>query len=260
VKGRDLLLVSCILFFLIAFFLGFFLVRFDNSLRMVATSNAFVLAIGIPSFLGAVRWLGRRRGLLLLATMGLLTLAIEGLAIVTGFPYGAFSYSLNLGPRLFDLVPFIVPFTYLPLLLGAVTIAWRRAGDSLPIRILVSALLLLLIDLVLDPALVHAGMWTYSQPGAYFGVPLSNFIGWIFTGALYSALVHGISTFGGRSPALPPVLMAASLLLDLSLWTGYLLREMLLVPAVLGLVLAAGTVYLLFTGNEERPRGGSPSG
>ena len=251
-KGRDLLLASCIVFFLIAFFLGFFLVRFDNSLMMVATSNAFVFAIAIPSFLGAVRWLGWRRGFLLLVTMGLLTLAIEGLAIVTGFPYGEFSYSSNLGPRLLGLVPFIVPFTYLPLLLGAVTLAWRRAGDCLPVRIIASTLLLLLIDLVLDPALVHAGMWTYSQPGAYFGVPLSNFIGWIFTGALYSALVHGISTLGGRSNPLPPFLMVVSLLLDLCLWSGYLFREMLIVPAVLGLVLATGTGYLLFTGNEEQ--------
>lgn len=243
---RTPYLVSCAA----AFFIGFVFVRFDSSLLSVIIANVVVIIIATPSLVGALQWLGRQRGILFLIVMGIIPLTVEALAILTGIPYGNFSYSENLGPLLFDLFPVTIVFAYLPLLLGAVTIAWHRAGQQVPFRILVSALLLLLIDLVIDPASVHTGIWTYGQPGAYFGVPLSNFLGWMVTGTVYTLLVHILSTIGDHSSSLPPLVMVWSLLVTLSLWSGYLFREMLLFPAVFGILLVLGITFAIFTNHN----------
>ena len=40
---------------------------------------------------------------------------------------------------------------------------------------------MVLLDLVLDPIAVDEKRWSWKKPGAYYGVPLLNFVGWLFT-------------------------------------------------------------------------------
>ena len=39
-------------------------------------------------------------------------------------------------------------------------------------------------DLFLDPQMVAWGVWRWDEPGAYFGIPLLNFAGWLLVAAL----------------------------------------------------------------------------
>jgi uncharacterized membrane protein len=62
-------------------------------------------------------------------------------------------------------------------------------------RVLVTATVLMtLLDVVIDPLTVHGERWFlgkiyyYPKGGIYFGVPLSNFIGWALVGAVTVAL------------------------------------------------------------------------
>ena len=59
----------------------------------------------------------------------------------------------------------------------------------------VSALAFTAWDLFLDPQMVHWGLWVWDAPGAYFGIPLINFAGWL--------LVAALITVFARPPALP---------------------------------------------------------
>jgi putative membrane protein len=36
-------------------------------------------------------------------------------------------------------------------------------------------------DVVMDPGQTRAGSWVWEAGGAYFGVPLQNFMGWMVT-------------------------------------------------------------------------------
>jgi uncharacterized membrane protein len=36
-------------------------------------------------------------------------------------------------------------------------------------------------DLINDPINVHGGHWVWVENGAYFGIPLSNYAGWLLT-------------------------------------------------------------------------------
>ncbi|HOI14443.1 MAG TPA: carotenoid biosynthesis protein [Methanoculleus sp.] len=233
---RPALLLTALALFLAAYLV----VRFDDPVPP-AVPVVFLVALALPSYIALVRWLGAPRGIALLLLLSILPLAVEAYAVATGFPYGRFTYSADLGYRVFGLVPWTVAFAYLPMLLGAVTLAGAAAGTSWGRLVPAGVLALLLVDLVIDPAVVHAGLWVWLDGGAYYGVPASNFAGWILTGTVYVALFRLIA--GGRPI---PGTVAASLLLILAFWTGYLARNGLAVPALLGAALVLATLPVIF--------------
>jgi putative membrane protein len=63
------------------------------------------------------------------------------------------------------------------------------------------------LDVVIDPLAVRGDRWFlgrifyYPEPGWYFGVPTSNFVGWVVVGA---AIAWGWSLFGDRLGGSPP--------------------------------------------------------
>jgi len=225
----------------ISFITGFLFL--DPDPRYSAVSGLFILLLALPSFAVLLQWLGIRKGLFILAIFSLLPLLIEAVAVLTGIPYGRFSYSNAIGPVLCGLVPLAVAFAYLPVLLGGVSLSCRRT--TLLYASLQSAGWVLLADLVIDPAAVHAGFWMWETPGLYYGIPLSNFIGWALTGLVYSCLFFLFTSQPGRTISSPPPMMAASLLIIMALWSGYLFSEQLILPACIGLLYAIVIVIFL---------------
>ena len=61
-------------------------------------------------------------------------------------------------------------------------------------HILLTALLVTILDLVLDPIAVDEGRWSWDKPGKYYGVPIKNFIGWFFNCSVILLLFSLIST------------------------------------------------------------------
>ena len=47
-------------------------------------------------------------------------------------------------------------------------------------------------DLFLDPQMVGEGYWRWTRPGAYRGIPMSNFLGWFVTGVGIIALLDAV--------------------------------------------------------------------
>lgn len=110
--------------------------------------------------------------------------AFENLSIVTGFPFGHYHYSDNLGPKLF-LVPLLIGPAYLGMGYLSWTVARLILGGNRPAATRVFALpavasfVMVAWDLTFDPvASTIAGSWVWHDGGAYFGVPVSNFLGW----------------------------------------------------------------------------------
>ena len=94
---------------------------------------------------------------MIISTLVILTLFIEGMGVLTGFPYGHFFYSDLLGIKILGVVPFAVPFAFFPLVLGTVTIVTQYLQKPWKI-ILLSAFLLVIIDFIIDPILVYLGI------------------------------------------------------------------------------------------------------
>lgn len=123
-----------------------------------------------------------------------ISLASELLGTSTGFPFGHYRYLSGLGYKIAGLVPFTIPLSWFYLGFSAYLIA--RAGLNSPSRpiwrqtlgaIVLGAILLTSWDFVLDPAMSQTTMpfWVWEQPGAFFGMPYQNFLGWFGTGATF---------------------------------------------------------------------------
>jgi len=219
---------------------GFFVARMPVRPELAFVSSIFVVVFAVPSYMALIKWLGWRQGAILLLLLGIFALGLESIAILTGIPYGRFLYSDRIGGLVFGLVPWTVPFAWTPLLLMTYTLAQKvsRAPSAVP---LTSALLLVMIDLVLDPAAVGQKFWAWSEPGPYFGVPWINFGGWLLSGFVGSCLFQQSLKWNGRSVPLSivaaPTALLSSGLLILTFWTSVCFWMELWVPATLGVCL-----------------------
>lgn len=196
-------------------------------------SGLFIVVFALPSYYALIKHLGYRKGGLILIVLSIAPVLIEALAIITGFPYGGFEYGDRLGWLLFDLVPPTISFAYLPILLGSIYVASKTSKNIFRFSILAS-LFNLAVDLVIDPAAVHIGFWSYHIGSFFFGVPLSNFAGWILTGFLYSGFFYAAS---GEEHLPLPDGTVVSLLWILCFWVGYLMLNGLYVPGLIGVAL-----------------------
>ena len=213
---------------------GFFVAKIPVQPELAAVSAAFVVVFAWPCYRGVVQWLGVREGVRLLLMLGVFALALESFAIVTGVPYGHFVYGEKIGTRLFGIVPWTVPFAWTPLVCVAVALARRWTSNS-ALMILFGGLILVAIDIVLDPAAVAQGFWKYEARGAFYDVPLQNFFGWFLTGSAATALV--LKGAPRLRHEVPPAALIGSSLLILSFWTSVCFWMNLWMPAAMGLLL-----------------------
>lgn len=141
------------------------------------------LVMRLPLVAGVAPLMDRRAWV----ALGLLTAyayGIEYLGVTTGWPYGAFAYGVDLGPMLFGEVPLGLPVFFFPLVLNSYLLCLLLLGDraaSAFVRLPVVIATVLAVDLVLDPGAVALGFWAYDGGGAYYGVPWSNYAGWVLS-------------------------------------------------------------------------------
>jgi putative membrane protein len=135
----------------------------------------------------------------------------ENLGVATGFPFGPYHYTDALGVKLFY-VPLLIGPTYLGVGYLSWSLATILAGDvdrgsdrlQLIATPLIAAFIMVLWDLSLDPgASTVAGWWIWHEGGGYFGVPLSNYLGWLLTVYAFMQLFALYLRASGPDPARP---------------------------------------------------------
>jgi putative membrane protein len=114
---------------------------------------------------------------------------LENSSILTGFPFGHYYYTDSLGPKI-ALVPFFISlsyisFGYLAWVFSTIIVGEVRRNSTIFTTVtvsLVASFVMVDWDLSLDPiASTINRAWIWTQGGGYFGVPISNFLGWSFT-------------------------------------------------------------------------------
>ena len=162
-----------------------------------AVSWAIVLLGATLSVVHAALSRGTRTGLGVLGLVAVTAVAFEAIGLATGFPYGTYSYSDDLGPTLLG-VPFLVPLAWLMMawpswLLGSLLTRGVRPGWRRPARVVTAAAVFAAWDVVLDPQMVQAGYWTWAHPSPGLPgidtVPLTNLAGWLLAGLVLMALL-----------------------------------------------------------------------
>lgn len=261
-KSRRALWLGAIFLFIN----GFFVAKVPQATRpeLAGVSAAFVLVLWFPSLIIAKNWLGWKRAIWLLGALGAFAVGIETFAIKTGLPYGEFSYGDKIGTKFFGVVPWTVPFSWPPLVLGAMALAARITPKH---RLLAATLILIAFDLVLDPGAVDQNFWRYRAGGWYYGVPFSNFCGWILSGFIGALIFAAITRNPTKqsvlpSPQMPPIAaieptlptattyspasdsiplpLVSSVTLVLAFWTSvciFATPQILWIPALVGFAL-----------------------
>lgn len=213
---------------------GFFAAAVPFGGELSAVSNLAVIFFALPALIGIYRTAPRQK-LGLLLVLALFALLIEALSITTGVPYGFFAYGSKMGWQVGGLVPWTVPFAWIPLVVGAVAVSRKLVGGATS-GLVLSVALLILTDLLLDPVAVKLGFWTYAAPGSYFGVPVSNFIGWVVSGAIGVCLLNLM--LGGKQLGKLPTQGFIAITV---FWSAAALTLGLYVPFGIGIALVAIT-------------------
>lgn len=168
--------------------------------------------LGVYLFVSIVNFGVRTTAIFTMLTYAV-ALACEWSSVHNGFPFGLYHYiPATVGREIWVLgVPFMdsLSFTFLSFasytvaLLVASPIQWCGLGlrllDTRAIRRsprvwIMAAMLMVMIDLVIDPLSVLGDRWFlgkifwYDPPGPHFGVPISNYLGWFFVAAVSVAL------------------------------------------------------------------------
>jgi uncharacterized membrane protein len=165
--------------------------------------------------------LGWRRTLLFLPLGYGLAWLSEYSSIHWGFPYGDYFYipsTLDRELWVFG-VPFMDSLSYVflaycsysmalfihsPVLFGKnqVTILETHQLRRSPQSLILGAFLFVLLDIIIDPVALRGDRWFlgliygYREAGLYFGIPMSNFGGWLLVGVAMIAGIPGIGLLG----------------------------------------------------------------
>jgi len=151
------------------------------------------LAVGgaITAFAHGLRVYGCSGIVVFLAFSLTATFALENLSIITGFPFGHYHFEVAAALPHVGAVPIIVGLLYFAmgyfswmiasLLLDDADIHMDRALNVVALP-LIAAFVMVQWDVVMDPpnATLYRA-WIWHDGGGYFGVPLSNYVGWYLT-------------------------------------------------------------------------------
>jgi putative membrane protein len=161
----------------------------DAAAQGLAAISILVLAIHAVVALG---WL---EALFFAASCLAITFAIENIGATTGFPFGRYAFLVGAGLPHIGVIPIIVG----PLYFGMGYASWVIANLLVGSRVerpqtryalvavpLIAAFVMTQWDVVMDPSGSTLGKaWVWYDGGGYFGVPLSNFLGWLLVTWLY---------------------------------------------------------------------------
>jgi putative membrane protein len=138
---------------------------------------------------------GFRHMLALLSICVGTTFAIGNLGVATGFPFGHYHFEVGADLPHIGSIPVIVG----PLWFGMGYFSWRLASillDGADRRLdrnfnlialpIVAAFVATQWDMAMEPGAATIGKaWIWHDGGAIFGVPLSNYFGWLLTACLF---------------------------------------------------------------------------
>jgi uncharacterized membrane protein len=153
-------------------------------------------AIGIfAACAHAVLFYGLRNALALAAICVVVTFAMENIGVTTGWPFGHYHFEIepNL-PHVGAIPPIVGPLWfgmgYFSWVLAEALLGGTQARLSRRSRLvalpIVAAFVMTQWDVVMDPPeSTISKIWIWHDGGAHFGVPLSNYLGWLLTSWLF---------------------------------------------------------------------------
>ena len=218
---------------------------FAHSFTFFAQTNIVLSILVLAWFLTVrvgLRWLA------VFSIAVVVSFGAEFLGTTTGIPFGAYAYTSLLGPKILDHVPYLIPISWFTCALPAYVLAARcLPAESRLRRVMLATFLIVLWDVSLDPAMSYVtSYWVWDNPGAYYGMPLVNFLGWALTGFAITSLFE-LTDIRSWASRISGRWMLAYYLILLALPVGMAAAAGFWIPGVLtavGLAIFAGIAKL----------------
>lgn len=195
--------IGALYFFLFAGGLWHVLGVFQTLMRILATP--LLIALSIIVFFVTLRILKDQKIKLLFlfwATLVIIgSIAIEWLGVKTGKIFGHYIYGEALKPILLD-VPIAIGFAWLCMLLTSTGVVQRIlpkfSNYHILIQVISISLLMVLFDIVMEPAAVKLSYWTWLGGS----IPVQNFIAWFVISLIFALIGVRFSLFKEKLPAI----------------------------------------------------------
>ena len=178
--------------------LGIFLYQSYHARRAVLNWPIILAAVSLHAF-----YYFELAGLSFLLFIALVSTLVELVSLKTKFNFFGVTYSYDLTHKLFP--SRLVLMGVYPLEVTAAWILLKYTSFFLVITLLLSfpasliaksvvtAVVLVSFDLLVDPIAVAWGAWKWKRRGMFFGIPWQNFLGWFAVGLITSFFAPHIS-------------------------------------------------------------------
>lgn len=220
-----------------------------------------IILAALTMFVYGVIFVGWARTTIFFVVSFVLSLSSELIGTGYGWPFGNYAYTDFLGYKILDRVPYSIPLSWFYMgfasyLLGMTLVRRLRFPRPSVLSVLVGTGLLVVWDLVLDPAMAHEDVqiafWVWDETGSYYGMPLINFAGWAGTGLLFIAIARLLWRSDVQVSSIPMFVPFAIYVLN-TIWAMILAADVGLWGAIiLAAVLGLGPA-LLAVWSREKP-------
>ncbi|MEO6694466.1 MAG: carotenoid biosynthesis protein [Ignavibacteria bacterium] len=162
---------------ILAGLIGHFSVQLFDTMLIITPVVLFLMGILIVWISGSLK---SKKFIIWFVLMYLFTLMVEIIGVQSGRIFGEYIYGYILGLKIYG-VPVIIGFNWVLVILGAVSIALKFNDDIFMICLL-SSLMAVLFDTVLEPVAIKFGYWQWRGEE----IPAQNYIAWLIISFIIS--------------------------------------------------------------------------
>ena len=161
----------------------------DKNYNTAETLRTIQVLLGALFFIihGALFWGFLNIAIFLIITF-IVSLLLEIIGSKTGYVFGGkYHYNSDNTPGfiLFG-IPVLIPIAWFGIIYMSINFCNYITNVRFPFEdsinyffIILTAIFVMLLDLVLDPLAVDEKRWNWELPGIYYGIPILNFFGWL---------------------------------------------------------------------------------
>ena len=220
--------------------------------------SLLIITLTLTTLTSLARQLPGQNALLAATIIGVIGAIAHGVGAATAIPFGPFAYTDDSGPRLFNTLSWSVPALWIIIVLNSRGVArlilrpWRKLKNYGFWLIGITTVLVLLFDLAMEPFAArayHYWLWLPTTfPVTWYGMPLTNSLGWLVTTLLLLVLatpplISKQSRSRKTQPAFQPLVVW---LLGLTLFaTGAITHQLWLAAGFCVVTGIAATIFAL---------------
>ncbi|MED4533160.1 carotenoid biosynthesis protein [Metabacillus fastidiosus] len=176
--------------FIFWYICGVILLSFNLLPSWLEWANAFFLILaGTLASIFFIKRFNWKRGILINFIIFSLSFLIEFIGSSYNIIFGKYYYTNQFAPTLFN-VPLAIGFAWLLVMGTSHVLAMKIFPKGGILYAVTGSFIAVTIDLIIDPvAYKLKEYWIWEEPGFYYNIPLSNFIGWFLVALLLHLLI-----------------------------------------------------------------------